>query len=958
MHPVISVVVENVARNWHLFLLATFIIASIVSTINTPVQHSLLITSISWALVWIASVLRAGIYSGGDNTTRKKFSWIAGCLLALAQICERAARDKEGIWLTKALLPALVYLISKTEIWTNAGASTAIAAHEMQSLDAQPNLEKTKHAASSRLLGIATLSAATVLTTPFITSPTSALGFCSVLFTAIGLTSFEMAISSAKDEKSNGNRGFVSANGTFSRRNSLNGAQQAHYFTSLRDVAAVVGIICGAATLLMESFRTDALIWNPKISELGGDWKLVQPPRIIEQCVLMIVEGSVEKVLLFVSLHQQGALRTSFVAVFACLYARLNSGASISGIWFTIIFASTTLLFLYHPSSSTQTMIDRRGTARAKRIVLFLAIVSYTGVFVHFSYRNITLRSVDTSTAPIIAITPPVNLYDPVPLDTKKGHPVDQLIRSAEKDFQSLLAGQSKTLADAVTEYRHRYGIPPPPQFERWFEFAQRAGVQLIDEFDTINEALLPFWALKPSTIRARVREALGSNENHLIGLMIRDGKAVKIENGPEWQQQATMGMITNFVQHLPDMDLAFNIHDEPRVVVPHDQLSRLIEIARDQTRPAAFGKDSPRNAFSKRPDDMNNGQRFDEAKTTRFNQFAHQQTWTHSRLSCSPNSPARSYDDNAADNLTSYAIGELGFVYNASAFADICNSPSLRQTYGFFERPNAFNIVHDLIPIFSQSKVSSFQDILYPSPWYWFGKVGYDEERDTTWENKTNNLYWRGSTTGGFSRNGGWRRQHRQHVVQRLNAPDKAKILINRGREDAPDWQVKEVQRRDYADLIDIKFSHVGQCDPGDCDAQKEFFDVVERVDGQDAWQHKHLLDMDGNAFSGRFYAFLKSQSLVYKMAVFQEWHKEWLMPWVHYIPLSLRGDEWLELVRYFSGEEEGKIQAPRMAMQGREWASKVLRNEDFEVWFFRLLLEYGRLIDEDREFIGYPGP
>jgi hypothetical protein len=28
-------------------------------------------------------------------------------------------------------------------------------------------------------------------------------------------------------------------------------------------------------------------------------------------------------------------------------------------------------------------------------------------------------------------------------------------------------------------------------------------------------------------------------------------------------------------------------------------------------------------------------------------------------------------------------------------------------------------------------------------------------------------------------------------------------------------------------------------------------------------------------------------------------------------------------------------------LALQGREWAKKVLRNEDLEVWFFRLLLE-----------------
>jgi hypothetical protein len=301
--------------------------------------------------------------------------------------------------------------------------------------------------------------------------------------------------------------------------------------------------------------------------------------------------------------------------------------------------------------------------------------------------------------------------------------------------------------------------------------------------------------------------------------------------------------------------------------------------------------------------------------------------------------------------------LSELGFVYNVTAFADICNSPSLQTKFGFFDRPNAFSISQDLIPVFSQSKITSFQDILYPSPWYFFKKVAYDEEKDMAWTDKADQLYWRGSTTGGFSRNGGWRRQHRQHVVERLNAMDDADILHNEGSVESPIWALTQVARQDYKDLIDVKFSHVGQCDPGDCDAQKEYFDVAPTAGQQDAWGYKYLLDMDGNGFSGRFYAFMQSQSLVFKMALFQEWHKDWLKPWVHYVPFSLKGDEWLEAIRYFSSDSEGKTQAPTLATEGSAWAKKVLRPEDFEVWFFRLLLEYGRLIDDNREIIGFNG-
>lgn len=543
----------------------------------------------------------------------------------------------------------------------------------------------------------------------------------------------------------------------------------------------------------------------------------------------------------------------------------------------------------------------------------------------------------------------------PLPPTTADTHPIHELIRNAHDEDEKLRNSQSQTLDAAVSEYKRRYRLPPPPHFDKWFAFAKARDVQFIDEYDIIYHSLLPFWALKPFVIRSRAREALGF-DNSLLGLLIRDGKVVSAAGGSEWQQQSTTRMVESFVQHLPDMDLPFNIHDEPRVIIPNEDLSRMVAIAKEKNMPVAYTNPSPKNIWSPRPADMDDGRKYKEVKTTRFNKFAHQPTWTNSRVSCPADSPARSLDESMQDDPSSYSSSDLGFISNKTAFSDICLSPSLRERFGFFNRPNAYNIVHDLFPVFSQSKISSYQDILFPSPWYWSNKVAYKESDDYDWEKKENLMYWRGSTTGGFSRDGGWRRQHRQLFVAKINALGQAKILTNYSSSpDAADWRVKEVSRPDYKALFDVKFSHVGQCDPEDCDAQREFFEVVEPAKQHHAWAYKYLLDMDGNAFSGRFYAFLKSKSLVYKMALFREWHEEWLRPWVHYIPLSFRGDEYVESVRYFKEEQTGQIEAPRIANQGREWANKVLRNEDLEVWLFRLLLEYGRLVDDNRDTIGF---
>ncbi|EPS27814.1 putative UDP-Xyl: (mannosyl) glucuronoxylomannan/galactoxylomannan beta-1,2-xylosyltransferase [Penicillium oxalicum 114-2] len=596
---------------------------------------------------------------------------------------------------------------------------------------------------------------------------------------------------------------------------------------------------------------------------------------------------------------------------------------------------------------------------RTQRLLLLLAIVFVACLsLVLLRPDRVPQNQTHVDDAPDHAPPEPIRHPQLHPDDAsyppEKAHPISTLMQTAQRSFDDVLARQSKSLADAVQEYQRRYKMHPPPHFDKWFQFAQAKGVKLVDEFDSIYHNLRPFWAVKPAVIRARARETLGF-DNAVIGLLIRNGEVTLIEGGGDgrkWQREATVGMMKDFVKYLPDMDLVFNTHDEPRVVIPSEDLERLVQTATDHVIPAAFSRKSVTNAWSPRAADLNKGDRIDEVRTTRFNRFAHQPTWTNSRISCPADSPARSLNEDAPDEVEPYALGELGFVYNTTAFSDICYTPSLRDSYGFFDRPNAFDVVHDLFPVFSQSKISSFQDILYPSPWYWADKVPYNKNKDYRWDDKSNHMYWRGTTTGGFSRAGGWRRQHRQQFVDNVNSLADSKILTQ---QEDRSWVSQGVSRKSYRDLFDVKFTMIGQCDPDDCHAQEEYFDVVKAAGQQDAWAHKYLVDIDGNAFSGRFYAFLRSNSFVFKIAIFREWHEEWLKPWLHYVPLSLKGNEYVETMRYFTAEEEGRKAGPAIATKGQEWAQQVLRKDDLEVWFFRLLLEYGRLVDDQRDQIGF---
>ncbi|KAM3527912.1 hypothetical protein NHJ13051_002689 [Beauveria bassiana] len=565
----------------------------------------------------------------------------------------------------------------------------------------------------------------------------------------------------------------------------------------------------------------------------------------------------------------------------------------------------------------------------------------------------VTPAASNTETAPITEDSGST----PKAFSDKSIHPIKHLTRNAQRQLDLAVSKQSTTLEAAVKEYRRRYGISPPPHFDKWFEFAHSNKVQMIDEFDNIYDLITPFWGLKPATIRGRAKEALGY-DNSLLGIAIRDHAVAFTAGGPEWQKNATAGMLEKILPYLPDMDLAFNLHDEPRVVLPHDDLTRLVDKARRVSMPAAARQKSPANDFTATSPELSEKQRFDETKLTRFNNINRQATWTISRMSCAPDSPARMLeDDGGTDDVRQYALSEAGFIYNATAMSDVCLTPSLRQTYGFFDRPNMFKVTHDLFPIFSQSKISSYTDLVYPSPWYWYGKVEYNETLDMPWADKEDKLFWRGSTTGGFSRNGGWRRQHRQNVVEKMNGATEAPIFTDRAADgsSAHRWTAEQVPRGDHRQLVDVHFSHVGQCDPGDCEAQKQFFEVKDVVDMQHAWRYKLLLDMDGNAFSGRFYAFLRSRSQVFKLALFREWHADWLRPWLHYVPMSVQGGDWFAATHYYGATAEGAAAAEGMAAASRAWAGKTLRKVDMEAWFFRLLLEYARVIDDNRETIGF---
>lgn len=113
-----------------------------------------------------------------------------------------------------------------------------------------------------------------------------------------------------------------------------------------------------------------------------------------------------------------------------------------------------------------------------------------------------------------------------------------------------------------------------------------------------------------------------------------------------------------------------------------------------------------------------------------------------------------------------------------------------------------------------------------------------------------------------------------------------------------------------------------------------------------------KCLSDVDGNSFSGRYRAFLQSNSLPIKATVYNEWHDDRLVPWKHFVPMDNTFIDLWAILEYFISHEDV---AERIVVEGRSWAERVLREEDMLAYVYRLMLEYARVSSDLREETGW---
>lgn len=503
-----------------------------------------------------------------------------------------------------------------------------------------------------------------------------------------------------------------------------------------------------------------------------------------------------------------------------------------------------------------------------------------------------------------------------------------------------------------------------------------------IDDFQQIMDDLRPFWATEPWLLR-QMAASLSDHGEGMGGIHVRSGKVAKLSH-PSWRTEALSKLISRIGKYLPDMDIAVNVMDQPRIIVPFEDMLRRLEVEeKSRQTPDAedrFTKGMPNLLKLSHPQND-----WDEETDPQWFGPPDHHLMETAKWACPPESPARDSNMTVEDADRLYKTQVGGFVSNFNLSSDLCTvGPAIQEQHGLLFSPSSLLVSQKLVPVFGESKVNVNNDILFPANMYTMPdpRYLYNPKFDYNWESKANRLLWRGASSGGIAVEDNWERLHRQRFVLLTNGSldHSGNVLILFENPQQTYLPTDQFNSSTFAqEHFDVAFTDIFACVPGDCPFYNGVWDVKPHTPLSEQFKSKYLIDIDGHSFSGRWRAFHFSKSLGIKATIFREWHDSRLFAWRHFVPLDNTYDELYSLMTYFIGTghprndsldlhqeniqtEEPYIrshdfEAEMIASQSRTWANRVLRDEDIEIYMLRLLLEYARVLDDNRDGIGYSG-
>ncbi|KAG8625476.1 hypothetical protein KVT40_007227 [Elsinoe batatas] len=551
--------------------------------------------------------------------------------------------------------------------------------------------------------------------------------------------------------------------------------------------------------------------------------------------------------------------------------------------------------------------------------------------------------------------------------DKPPRHPIDDLRDQAQTDLTTLISKQSYTVEAAEQAYLNRRGRRPPPGFDKWFRYAQQNNAVIVEEFfDRIHDDLNPFWAIAPLEIRRSASE-------WPFRISVRNGNVTKRNDENRPWMHLWAHEISQVMEHLPDIDIAINEMDESRIVVPWEDIKGYMEVEGKSRRIQPAGEIIRNYSTTIIPDG-------ESVPPIDWALVGSGPYWDLAVRGCHPDSPARhgyvpTTDYRSLPPLSSNRPEQSyeGYVKNWTYTKSPCDHPHLQGLHGTFVEPISISTSSKLLPMFGGSKLPMNNEILLPAAMYWTDDPFYSggAGHGGSWSDKQSKVIWRGAASGGRNKEENWTRFQRHRFVAMMNSTtvekvDKKEIIApNFVLPDADAYQLSAPKSQGLGpwlkDVADAAFVHLlcfPDPNPPFCRYTDPWYKVEPSKPMAEQYDYKYLPDIDGNSFSGRYRGFLGSTSLPIKATIYDEWHDTRIIPWVHFVPMDNTFIDIYGILEYFMGTDKlrGRDEAAKtIATDGKNWAEKVLRREDMVIYVFRLLLEYARLCDDNREKLGW---
>lgn len=285
MRPSLQQAQQNVLRFWPALFPFLLVVTSALSTVTTPARHSLFVNTIAWLAVALYYGVKVGIQFGNVSAYKRRLSWSAGVLYALAQICERASNDRDSLWWSQvriahnldrkiasnhlqSLLPVAIYLLIRT---------ATDESHPINPpLDHLSTLKRIRATGTIRLLIITTGTSVVALGCAFVRFHIGVLGICSVLFTAGALLLLEYSLN--HDEEGRHSPPTTPNGLTVKPAPQLSEEVSEEAMITMRDMAAAVAVICCIASISSENFKRYEWTYRPQsgpIDSQNANLKLV-----------------------------------------------------------------------------------------------------------------------------------------------------------------------------------------------------------------------------------------------------------------------------------------------------------------------------------------------------------------------------------------------------------------------------------------------------------------------------------------------------------------------------------------------------------------------------------------------------------------------------------------------------------------------------------------------------------